>query len=307
VLTFQCTKSEYQGRIVAREITGFLARHTRADGSPISYSDVIVLCPSGNFVAGMREALLKVDIPSREVARPVVPDHMWKVILILRFALNHDNIAFRSWLDVVNVDPVDIDAVRRAAMDEQTNLIGYCENGPNVDARTVLEHAKHLREHSDGTPELAAALAAFPGLELSEEAITEIVSYLLRGDGSLSPRREWLGILYRKYGILEDESASGPDDAVLVTTFHSAKGLEGELVCLTWMNDLHMPLAGRDVEEQRRLLYVGMTRAKQELIITFHETFEEGRGLLRIEAMSRFLRGIISYLTVTRIMAKDLL
>ena len=61
-------------------------------------------------------------------------------------------------------------------------------------------------------------------------------------------------------------------DAVTLMTFHGAKGLEFPAVFLYGMKKGLVPLetAGKtsDVEEERRLFYVGMTRAKEELILT---------------------------------------
>ena len=55
-------------------------------------------------------------------------------------------------------------------------------------------------------------------------------------------------------------------------TLHGAKGLEFPAVLLAGINAGTLPLtaAGRepDLEEERRLLYVGMTRAREELVLT---------------------------------------
>ena len=63
-----------------------------------------------------------------------------------------------------------------------------------------------------------------------------------------------------------------PADAVMLMTLHGAKGLEFPAVFLYGMRKGLMPLelgtAAGDMEEERRLFYVGMTRAAEELIIT---------------------------------------
>ena len=60
--------------------------------------------------------------------------------------------------------------------------------------------------------------------------------------------------------------------AVRLMTLHGAKGLEFPVVLLAGLNAGVLPLeregAETDVEEERRLLYVGMTRAREELILT---------------------------------------
>jgi DNA helicase-2/ATP-dependent DNA helicase PcrA len=68
------------------------------------------------------------------------------------------------------------------------------------------------------------------------------------------------------------------DDCVQLMTLHSAKGLEFPLVFMAGMEDGLFPhqrsvedAAGR-LEEERRLCYVGMTRAQEQLYLTYAET-----------------------------------
>jgi DNA helicase-2/ATP-dependent DNA helicase PcrA len=54
----------------------------------------------------------------------------------------------------------------------------------------------------------------------------------------------------------------GPADAVTLSSFHRAKGLEWPVVYLVGLEEGLVPL-GRDIEEERRLLYVALTRAER--------------------------------------------
>ena len=60
-------------------------------------------------------------------------------------------------------------------------------------------------------------------------------------------------------------------DAIILSTFHSSKGLEFEEVFLVDINEGIIPHKkanmDADLEEERRLLYVGMTRARENLYI----------------------------------------
>ena len=60
-------------------------------------------------------------------------------------------------------------------------------------------------------------------------------------------------------------------DAVTLATFHSAKGLEFDRVFLVDVNEDVIPykkaVLDKDIEEERRLFYVGMTRARNRLYI----------------------------------------
>lgn len=66
-------------------------------------------------------------------------------------------------------------------------------------------------------------------------------------------------------------------DAVSLMTLHASKGLEFPVVILFGMEKGEVPLEREenptDVEEERRLFYVGMTRAREELLLTFAEDF----------------------------------
>jgi len=83
---------------------------------------------------------------------------------------------------------------------------------------------------------------------------------------------------------------------VTLMTLHSAKGLEFPVVFVSGLEDGLLPLAGRedrssDVEEERRLFYVGMTRAQDKLYLSFanrRRLFGEGG----VQAPSPFLSDI---------------
>lgn len=89
-----------------------------------------------------------------------------------------------------------------------------------------------------------------------------------------------------------DESSSG---AVRLMTMHTAKGLEFKTVFLTGMEEGLFPLSSAEmegetgIEEERRLCYVGITRAMEELYIT-RASSRFQYGSRRLAMPSRFLR-----------------
>jgi DNA helicase-2/ATP-dependent DNA helicase PcrA len=75
-------------------------------------------------------------------------------------------------------------------------------------------------------------------------------------------------------------------EAVVLMTLHMAKGLEFRVVFITGVEDGLIPhRTGRgpeDLEEERRLFYVGMTRAKEELFLIYRRAgFIYGRKSTR--------------------------
>jgi DNA helicase-2/ATP-dependent DNA helicase PcrA len=69
-------------------------------------------------------------------------------------------------------------------------------------------------------------------------------------------------------------------DAVTLATIHSAKGLEWDAVFVAGMHEKMMPISQAQtpaqVEEERRLLYVAMTRARDELTVSWATAREPG-------------------------------
>jgi DNA helicase-2/ATP-dependent DNA helicase PcrA len=80
---------------------------------------------------------------------------------------------------------------------------------------------------------------------------------------------------------------------LVLSTIHSAKGLEWDAVFVMGVADGHLPISYSyqsedDQEEERRLLYVSITRAKQELFLTMcHEGYRG--GITTFSRLSRFL------------------
>ena len=93
-----------------------------------------------------------------------------------------------------------------------------------------------------------------------------------------------------------DSLEDGGSDAVVLMTLHSAKGLEFPVVFLAGLEEGIFPHSrslqtDSEMEEERRLAYVGITRAKEEL----HLTFASRRtifGMTQVSQVSRFVREV---------------
>jgi len=90
-----------------------------------------------------------------------------------------------------------------------------------------------------------------------------------------------------------DNQAQAGSDAVQLMTVHSAKGLEFDAVFITGVEEGLFPhdnaLASADgVEEERRLMYVAITRARKRLYLSFSQT-RRLHGQTRYKVKSRFL------------------
>jgi DNA helicase-2/ATP-dependent DNA helicase PcrA len=100
-----------------------------------------------------------------------------------------------------------------------------------------------------------------------------------------------------------DGSATGvevpdrDDERLVLSTIHSAKGLEWQCVFVIWIVDGRFPsvysfIADEELEEERRLFYVAVTRAKRHLFLTYPiNVFDKGSGML-LSKPSRFLDSV---------------
>ncbi len=95
-------------------------------------------------------------------------------------------------------------------------------------------------------------------------------------------------------GILRVEPLTPEDEKPLtLSTIHGAKGLEWECVFLIGLMDGVLPVAFAlddedEIEEERRLFYVGVTRAKNRLFLSLHHEGTRG-GITQFNKISRFL------------------
>src|SRR5690606_3220496 len=133
------------------------------------------------------------------------------------------------------------------------------------------------------------------------DELVSVASRFVRGDDEESAQLPEL-VAFLAYASLEagEGQAQAGEDGVQLMTLHSAKGLEFPLVCLVGLEEGLFPSArtveesGR-LEEERRLAYVGITRARQKLVLTWAEARRlHGQDMFGLP--SRFLREIPSSL-----------
>lgn len=95
---------------------------------------------------------------------------------------------------------------------------------------------------------------------------------------------------------MDDEEDPDNNEKVTLMTLHSAKGLEFPVVFLIGMEENVFPhsrsmIDNDEMEEERRLAYVGITRAEKELYLT-HAQMRTLYGRTNMNAMSRFIKEI---------------
>ncbi|MGB2053963.1 MAG: DNA helicase II [Porticoccaceae bacterium] len=288
--------------------------------------DSAVLYRSNAQSRVLEAALLQADIPYRIYGGQRFYERLEikNALSYLRLMLNcHDDVAFER---VVNVPPRGIgdrtvECIRDLAREQSTSL---------WTAATAVVREKRLAARATNAVsvflelinEMSGQLDELPLQEQAENAIQHsgLVDMHRREKGERGQARvenlEELVNACRNFEAEDndqpilpqfldqvaldagDRQADEDQDAVQLMTLHSAKGLEFPLVFLAGMEENLFPHKmsidepGR-LEEERRLAYVGITRAMQKLYLTFAET-RSIYGSESFNSVSRFVRDIPS-------------
>ena len=148
--------------------------------------------------------------------------------------------------------------------------------GPGAVIRTLITKGKYrnyLSEYADYRNE-----------DLS--MLNSILDQLLAAAENSAGWAEWEEEV--KCEKMELEKACKSSGGITLTTMHSAKGLEWKLVyiidCIEGINPYIKAKSASEMEEERRLFYVAMTRAKDRLIFMSYKNTSSGQG-----SISRFL------------------
>ena len=168
-----------------------------------------------------------------------------------------------------------------------------------AEALTVEEILQEVIDSTGYVTELEAEDTdeARARIENIDELISKTVAYQEAMEEQNLPAT--LSSFLEEVALVADIDTVDPDqDYVLLMTLHSAKGLEFPYVFMVGMEDgifpSHMTISygdGSELEEERRLCYVGITRAMKELTLTCAQQ-RMIRGETQYNRVSRFVREI---------------
>jgi DNA helicase-2/ATP-dependent DNA helicase PcrA len=168
-------------------------------------------------------------------------------------------------------------------------ITGLREERPSLTTKGLITRVLELSGY-------AAALAQDDSQESQDrlENLAELVSAAADHDAR-TPEEGLAGFLDRT-ALVADTDRLPDDTPVVLMTFHAAKGLEFQSVFLVGLEEGLVPhsrsLTGEEtLEEERRLCYVGMTRAMEHLTLS-HALSRQVFGQRRLAEPSRFLTEI---------------
>lgn len=287
-------------------------------------ASVAILYRSNAQSRVLEEALIRADMPYRIYGGQRFYERLEirNALAYMRLLLNRsDDPAFER---IINTPPrgvgsKTIDNLRAIARERQvpmwqainiardeqifaaramTALSGFQALIDELDSGTVELPLEELAEHVIAQSGLIAFHRAEKGergqarVENLEELVSAAKSFVPEDD-DLAPLQQFLDNAALDAG---DAQADAHEDSIQLMTLHSAKGLEFPLVFLAGMEEnlfphrMSLDEPGR-LEEERRLAYVGITRAMTQLVITYAES-RRLHGSETYNTPSRFVREI---------------
>ncbi|MBI1810221.1 MAG: ATP-dependent helicase [Gemmatimonadetes bacterium] len=277
------------------------------------------------FRAGYMSADLEIELTARGI-----PFEKWGGLKFLEAAHVKDVLAFLrvlenprddvSWYRLLMLMPGIGDVTARGAIDAMAQLawssdaFGRYQPPPRARAAhgALVELLDQLRAgpaEADGlvTHEIARVRRLYDDIlreryDRVEPRLADL-DQLQTISGGYSSRAAFLSAIALEPPQATQDLGFGSgseDDTLVLSTAHSAKGREWDAVFVIWAVDGYFPMAralGDDeqIEEERRLMYVAMTRARNHLFITYPlNVYDTRRGSdYSIDQLSRFLdRGV---------------
>ncbi len=291
----------------------------------VALDDIAVL-----FRAGFHSFDLEIELKKRNI--PYVKHggfkfmetaHVKDIMAHLKIIVNpSDAVGLERTL--LLVDGVGPTAARKIA--EQVVVEGVTSKG-------LLNYTNDKR-YGEGITKLAKAISTLENSQMSPaDAITLLTDYytpLLKKKFDDYPKRlqdlEHLAIITGKYkdfdSFVTDMALDPPTDSIsdilredpdperlILSTIHSAKGLEWHSVFVIWAAEGYFPTtyaaeSVEDIEEELRLIYVAMTRAEENLFITYPVKIITHRGPAYGKA-SRFVQNISEEILETWVVEEE--
>ena len=235
------------------------------------------------------EALKRIiNFPTRGIGQTTID----KLVV----AANHYD---RSIFEVIeNLDRINLkinSGTKRKLEDFVTMIKSFQIMNEGADAFTLAEHVAKktgilLEFKKDGTPEGIARM------ENIEELLNGIKDFV-EGQKELADATGNVGEFLEDVALATDlDKDTGDDDRVALMTIHLAKGLEFPYVYVVGMEEDLFPSAmsmntRSELEEERRLFYVALTRAEKQAYLTYTQNRYRWGKLIDAEP-SRFLEEI---------------
>lgn len=251
------------------------------------YSDVAVLYRTNAQARVIEEVFLSKGVPCKVVGSYFFIDRkeIKDLIAYLRLIYNQDDeISLRRVINVPKrgIGEAALRTLEDVAKEKNTNMFEALSSRKELEFKEIILKLKEISENSSLT-DLIDSVLELSGmkreLESSKSLDDEIRLENLQEFKSITASYEErtgsvnLGDFLEEITLISDVSNHKSDgEEVTLMTLHSAKGLEFKIVFLVGMEEglfpHNMSIMEDNLEEERRLCYVGITRAKERLYLT---------------------------------------
>ncbi|MFT5917040.1 MAG: DNA helicase-2/ATP-dependent DNA helicase PcrA [Bacteroidia bacterium] len=313
----KCTSDIEEGRLVADSIFETKMQHN------LENKDFAILYRTNAQSRSIEESLRKMNIGYKIIGglsfyqRKEIKD----IVAYLRFTVNSsDEEAFKRIINLPRrgIGKTSVDKIRVAAMENDVSIwevvshpAKYLGKGRlvtsianfamliksfkiSIEANNAFEAASHVAKNSGILKELyddktIEGRVRYDNVQELLNAIKAFVDDPEQEDKSME-------MFLQEVSLVSSADKEMDDDAVTLMTIHMSKGLEFEHVYVMGMEENLFPsqmmLGSReDLEEERRLFYVAITRAKQKLHLSYALQRYKFGSLISCES-SRFLEEI---------------
>lgn len=315
IRVMECKDNEHEAERVAADLTHL------AEKSKAKWQDFAVLYRGNHQSRALEKALRLARVPYHISGGTAFLDRgeVKDVLAYLRLISNPDDDS--AFLRIANVPRRDIGATTleklgELAQQRHASLLEAAQSG-GVLKQLAPRSASSLAGFADLITGLRARSRELPAAELVDELVrrTRYAEHLTaeikdpaarqRRLDNLTELADWFramqkgastaGDLAAQLALLTHSDRDDPGDAVRLMTLHGAKGLEFRFVFIVGVEDGQLPHEGSleegRLDEERRLMYVGITRAKERLCLSYAARSRRFGEILKNEP-SRFLTEI---------------
>lgn len=313
IVITRCQSAEIENEYICKKIAEL--KETNPD---LKYKDIAVLGRLQRHAARIEEAFLRHKIPYR--LKGLVPFYsrteIKDILAYLKLAVNHQDLTALERVINVPARGIGRTSLSKFLLSDIT-LDDIIDNEEAIRKMSVSAKARR------GILEFSRIIGHIRKMISGGEPVSAIISYIINAieykaylekEVKVASTKEEkivnineLEFISHNYdsvhelllnAVLDEPSKEKKDieeagDAVNIMTMHSSKGLEFKVVFIMAVSKSVMPAVWREKEEdesivdeeERRLFYVAMTRAKKKLYITFPISYINGQGSRVVEPL----------------------
>ncbi|MBC7327205.1 UvrD-helicase domain-containing protein [bacterium] len=290
---YEAESPQDEARFVGLTIRELVAKENRR------YGDFVILYRVNAQSRAFEETLMSLNIPYKIIGglRFFERKEIKDIVAYLRVIANpDDNFSLRRIIDTPprGIGPVTMGKTEALALEEEVSLYQAfkilierqtLQSATLKNVEQFLKMIEELREKALSLPpsRLIREVLEKTGYwkyidngtiegETRKENLQEFIAFARELEDK-TPQADLNALLERVSLLTDIDTYEQSPDAVTLMTLHAAKGLEFPVVFIVGLEEGLLPhsrslMSDMEIEEERRLLYVGMTRAKDRLFLS---------------------------------------